>query len=88
MLTEQTLDTGTVSINDVEGPRSGPTLILLQGTPDLGGALSEDEACWAESLLPRGILIQIPDVGHQIHAGPGTHPIRFEKPVTDFLETV
>jgi len=64
-----------------------PTL-LLQGNPDLGGALSDDEARWADSLLARGILIQIPDVGHQIHAGPGTHPLRFGKLVTDFLETV
>jgi pimeloyl-ACP methyl ester carboxylesterase len=64
-----------------------PTL-LLQGNPDLGGALSDDEARWADSLLARGILIQIPDVGHSIHAGPGTHPIRFGKLVTDFLETV
>jgi len=64
-----------------------PTL-LLQGNPALGGALSDEEARWADSLLARGILIQIPDVGHQIHAGPGTHPIRFEKLVTDFLETV
>ena len=64
-----------------------PTL-LLQGNPDLGGALADHEARWAASLLPQGILIQIPDVGHAIHAGPGTHPIRFEKLVTDFLETV
>src|SRR5436190_20892975 len=31
MLTETTFDTGTVSINYAEGPRSGPPLVLLHG---------------------------------------------------------
>jgi pimeloyl-ACP methyl ester carboxylesterase len=31
MLTEHTLDTGTVSINYAEGPTSGPTLVLVHG---------------------------------------------------------
>ena len=31
MLTEHTLDTGTVSINYAEGPKSGPTLVLVHG---------------------------------------------------------
>src|SRR5262245_47600844 len=31
MLTEYTLDTGTVSINCAEGPKSGPTLVLVHG---------------------------------------------------------
>jgi pimeloyl-ACP methyl ester carboxylesterase len=31
MLTEHTLDTGTVSINYAEGPKSGPTCVLVHG---------------------------------------------------------
>ena len=31
MLTEHTLDTGTVSINYAEGPKSGSTLVMVHG---------------------------------------------------------
>jgi pimeloyl-ACP methyl ester carboxylesterase len=64
-----------------------PTL-LLQGNPDLGGALSDEEAGWAASLMPRCVLVSMPEVGHLIHNAPDIHALRFTQLVCDFLETV
>jgi pimeloyl-ACP methyl ester carboxylesterase len=41
--------------------------LLLQGEFALGGLLPDDYALHVASLLPRGILIRIAGVGHQIH---------------------
>lgn len=64
-----------------------PTL-LVQGNEALGGALSDAEASWAAGLLQDGLLVRMPEVGHGIHADPGTPSVRFRQLVTDFLETV
>jgi pimeloyl-ACP methyl ester carboxylesterase len=64
-----------------------PTL-LLQGNPDLGGALSDEEAGWAASLMPRCMLASMPDIGHQILTAPGVQSIRSSQIVSGFLETV
>lgn len=64
-----------------------PTM-LLQGNPDLGRALSAAEAAWAASLLADGLLLSVPEAGHQIHDGPGGASELFRQVVTGFLETV
>ena len=63
-----------------------PTL-LLQVNPDLGGALSATEVTWAQSLLPRGILVSMPDVGHGLHSDVDGQPARVCQLVADFLDT-
>jgi pimeloyl-ACP methyl ester carboxylesterase len=68
--------------------RIGCPTLLVQGNEALGGALADDEADWAASLLRQGILVRMPEVGHQIHADPGAASVRFRQLVTDFLETV
>ena len=44
-----------------------PTL-LLQGNPELGGALADTEAQWAASLIPDCDLLYMGNVGHGIRA--------------------
>jgi pimeloyl-ACP methyl ester carboxylesterase len=63
-------------------------VLLLQGNPTLGGALSDDEARWAASLIPVCTHIAIPGVGHQIHGLSGLHANVFDRLVSDFLETL
>jgi pimeloyl-ACP methyl ester carboxylesterase len=63
-------------------------VLLLQGNPALGGALSDDVARWATSLIPDCTHISIPDVGHQIHGLIGPHHGLFDQRVTDFLEAL
>lgn len=45
-----------------------PTLIL-QGNPELGGALTDIEARWAAALIPDCTHVYLPNVGHGIHTG-------------------
>lgn len=63
-------------------------VLLLQGNPALGGALSDDEARWAASLIPNCTRISLPDMGHQIHGLSGSQAGVFDRLVTDFLEAV
>lgn len=61
-----------------------PTL-LLQGNPMLGGALTDQEARWASSLIPDCAHVYLPNVGHGIHASDG--PV-FSQTVVSFLEAI
>jgi pimeloyl-ACP methyl ester carboxylesterase len=62
--------------------------LLLQGNPELGGALSDPEARWADSLMAQSTLVTIPDIGHQIHGATGAHAGLFDRLVSDFLAAV
>ncbi len=64
-----------------------PTL-LLQGNPDRGGALSAAEASWAQSLLQRGTLVFMPDVGHGLHSHVDGQPARVCELIADFLDSL
>jgi pimeloyl-ACP methyl ester carboxylesterase len=61
-----------------------PTL-LLQGNPELGGALAEPEARWAASLIPDCAHVYLANVGHGIHAAEAA---AFSQTVTSFLESL
>jgi pimeloyl-ACP methyl ester carboxylesterase len=63
-------------------------VLLLQGNPDLGGALSDAEARWAASLIPRCSHVAIPDIGHAIHGATGPHAGLFDRLVNEFLANV
>lgn len=69
------------------GRMTSPTL-LLQGNPALGGALADVDATRAAGLLPHGLHIRLPDVGHGIHAVDGGQPAAFCRIVHDFLESL
>lgn len=68
-------------------PRITSPTLLLQGNPALGGALADVDADRAAALLPRGVHIRLPDVGHGIHAADG-QPRAFCRIVHDFLESL
>ena len=61
-----------------------PTLVL-QGNPELGGALTDLEARWAASLIPDCTHVSLPNVGHGIHAGEAA---AYSHLVTSFLEAL
>lgn len=61
-----------------------PTL-LLQGNPELGGALADVEATWAASLIPDCSHISLPRVGHGIRAADAQ---AFGQTVMSFLESL
>ena len=61
-----------------------PTLIL-QGNPELGGALTDLEARWAASLIPDCTHVYLPNVGHGVHTGEAAAYSHF---VTSFLEAL
>lgn len=61
-----------------------PTLIL-QGNPDLGGALTDLEARWAASLIRDCTHVYLPNVGHGIHTGEAA---AYSQLVTSFLEAL
>ena len=63
------------------GTIAAPTL-LLQGEPSLGGALADEDARRAASLLRNGMHIRLHDAGHGIHSD---DPARFCRIVHDFL---
>lgn len=63
---------------------SAPTL-LLQGEPNLGGALADVDAQRAGGLLSRGIAMRLSHVGHGIHE---EDPAGFSRIVHDFLESL
>ena len=60
-------------------------VLLLQGNPALGGALSDSEARWAASLMPDCVHVSLPEAGHGIR---GALPERYRSLVTGFLATV
>jgi pimeloyl-ACP methyl ester carboxylesterase len=62
-------------------------VLLLQGNPDHGGALSDPEARWAAA-IPNCTHVAIPDIGHQIHGATGPHAGLFDELVSGFLATV
>jgi pimeloyl-ACP methyl ester carboxylesterase len=66
---------------------AAPTL-LLQGNPELGGALSDAEAARAASLIPDCIHVSIPEVGHDMLTTSGPQTGRYLELVTRFLEPV
>jgi pimeloyl-ACP methyl ester carboxylesterase len=61
-----------------------PTL-LLQGNPDIGGALTDTEAKWAASLIPDCDHVYLPNVGHGIRAANAED---FSQRVMGFLEAL
>ena len=61
-----------------------PTLIL-QGNPELGGALTDLEARWAASLIPDCTHVYLPNVGHGVHTGEAA---AYSYLVTSFLEAL
>ncbi len=68
-------------------PRVACPVLLLQGNPALGGALADADARHAAALLPRGLHVFLPDVGHGIHAPTG-QPATFCRLAHDFLEAL
>lgn len=62
---------------------TAPTL-LLQADPLAGGALGDVDAHRAAGLLPQGLLVKQPNVGHNIHT---SVPDNFCRLIHDFLET-
>jgi pimeloyl-ACP methyl ester carboxylesterase len=66
-------------------PRVSCPALMLVGQEPLGGMCPADEArAWA-SALPDACLVELPDLGHQIHA---TAPDLFARHVLTFLETL
>jgi pimeloyl-ACP methyl ester carboxylesterase len=63
-------------------------VLLLQGNPEFGGALSDPEARWAASTMPQCTHISIPDIGHAIHGVSGQHANLFDRLVSEFLESL
>jgi pimeloyl-ACP methyl ester carboxylesterase len=63
-------------------------VLLLQGNPELGGALSDAEARWAASLIQDCTHVAIPDIGHGIHGATGPHAGLFDRLVSEFLTSV
>lgn len=59
-----------------------PTL-LLQADPQAGGALGDRAAARATGLLPQGLHVKLPGVGHGIHT---SVPADFCRLIHDFLE--
>ena len=60
-------------------------VLLLQGNADLGGAMNDEEAARAKSLIRNCAHVQLRDVGHGIHRD---RPMEFRRVVTDFLESL
>ena len=69
-------------------PRITCPTLLLQGNAERGGALSDDDAAWAASLIPDCLHVSVPDVGHDILTTSGTRSGYYVDLVTRFLEVV
>lgn len=65
--------------------RIASPVLLLQGNLALGAALEDERATLATNLLADCTFVQMPNVGHGMHAG---DPVGFCRIVTDFLETL
>jgi pimeloyl-ACP methyl ester carboxylesterase len=82
-----TLDGSTMDGFDAEASLSAiecPAL-LLQADPDMGAAMTNEEAERAAGLIPDCAFVQMKDVGHGIHRG---DPINFRRALFDFLDTI
>jgi pimeloyl-ACP methyl ester carboxylesterase len=66
-------------------PRIACPVLLLQGNPALGGAIEDQDAALASSLLADCTHVYLRDVGHGIHA---EQPATFLRIVSDFLEAL
>ena len=71
MLIEKTFDTSTVKLNYVEGPPSGPPLVLLHGFSDNWRSLS----LLLPFLLPRWQVYALDSRGHGKSGHPGTYTL-------------
>jgi pimeloyl-ACP methyl ester carboxylesterase len=60
-------------------------ILMLQGNPELGGALTDLEARWAASLIPDCTHVSLPNVGHNVHTGEASTYVHL---VTSFLESL
>jgi pimeloyl-ACP methyl ester carboxylesterase len=60
-------------------------VLMLQGNPELGGALEDREARWAASLIPDCTHVSLPHVGHGVHSADGA---AYSQLVTSFLESL
>ncbi|MCL4218745.1 MAG: alpha/beta hydrolase [Candidatus Hydrogenedentes bacterium] len=60
-------------------------VLLLQGDPDLGGALTDQDAALATPLLADCTHVYLENVGHGIHS---EQPVVFGRIVSDFLESL
>jgi N-formylmaleamate deformylase len=58
-----------------------PTLVM-QGDPELGAVLTDEQARRTVGLLPHGHLVSVPGAGHAIHA---QKPVQFTALVQDFM---
>jgi pimeloyl-ACP methyl ester carboxylesterase len=66
-------------------PRIACPVLLLQGNPDLGGALTDQDTSLAMPLLADCTHVYLEDAGHGIHI---EQPITFLRIVSDFLESL
>lgn len=81
---ESTVDRSAVAGWDAEGQlrKATPRALLLQANPEMGGAMTDEEAERTVGLLPDGKLVKWPDSGHGMHA---QFPERFVEAVREFF---
>ena len=60
-------------------------VLIVQGNPELGGALNDLEARWAASLIPDCTRVTMPHVGHNVHTTDAPAYVQY---VTSFLESL
>jgi pimeloyl-ACP methyl ester carboxylesterase len=77
-------EVGSLSADDILSSITTPVL-LLQGSPDMGGALRDVEATRAIDLLDNGRHVKWEDVGHMMHMA---EPERFVQLVNAFFRQV
>jgi pimeloyl-ACP methyl ester carboxylesterase len=77
-------EVGSLSADDILSSITTPVL-LLQGSPDMGGALRDVEATRAIDLLDQGRHVKWEDVGHMMHV---VEPERFVQLVNAFFTQV
>ncbi|CAA9397156.1 MAG: hypothetical protein AVDCRST_MAG64-1489, partial [uncultured Phycisphaerae bacterium] len=59
--------------------------LLIQADPAAGGMLTDADAARAKELMPRGLLVRVPNAGHQIH---WAHPDAALRLANGFLESL
>jgi pimeloyl-ACP methyl ester carboxylesterase len=67
---EMAVDRRAVQGYDAEGQlrKATPRALVLQANPDMGGAMTDDEAAKMAHLLPEGRLVKWDDSGHGMHS--------------------
>lgn len=78
------MNAGSYDTDSILGGIRAPVL-LVQGNPQLGCALADDEAARATRLIENCTHVQLRDVGHGVHR---ERPVEFMRVVTDFLESL